>query len=97
MLHPDIWSALADHSGDVPFEFCYIMDFPKALAAFRRHGGPAGWLRWYWRGREPKRGGVGAGPKTARGGADDSPHPPGKETGGGLPAALAGGGRGPRS
>src|SRR5712692_3189897 len=53
MLHPDTWSALADHSGDSLFEFCYIMDFPKALAAFRRHGGPAKWLRWYW--REPNR------------------------------------------
>jgi len=53
MLHPDTWSALADHSGDALFEFCYIMDFPKALAAFRRHGGPAKWLRWYW--REPNR------------------------------------------
>src|SRR3989442_4964569 len=50
MLHPDTWSALADHSGDYLFEFCYIMDFPKALAAFRRHGAPAKRLRWYWRG-----------------------------------------------
>src|SRR2546427_3928921 len=53
MLHPDAWSALAAHSGDALFDFCYIMDFPKALAAFGRHGGPAGWLRWYW--REPNR------------------------------------------
>ena len=53
MLHPDTWSALADHSGDALFEFCYVMDFPKALAAFRRRGGPAKWLRWYW--REPNR------------------------------------------
>ena len=53
MLHPDTWSALADHSGDSCFELCYIADFPKALAAFREHGGPAGWLRWYW--RQPNR------------------------------------------
>jgi len=53
MLHPDTWSALADHSGDALFEFCYVMDFPKALAAFRRRGGPAKWLRWYW--QEPNR------------------------------------------
>jgi len=53
MLHPDTWSALADHSGDSCFELCYITDFPKALAAFREHGGPAGWLRWYW--RQPNR------------------------------------------
>ena len=49
MLHPDTWSALADHSGDSCFEHCYIMDFAKALAAFREHGGPEGWLRWFWR------------------------------------------------
>ena len=53
MLHPETWSALADHSGDALFEFCYIMDFPKALAAFREHGGPAKWLLWYW--RQPNR------------------------------------------
>ncbi len=53
MLHPDTWSALADHSGDSIFELCYIQDFAAALAAFREHGGPAGWLRWYW--RQPNR------------------------------------------
>ncbi len=53
MLHADTWAALADHSGDSCFEFCYIPDFPKALAAFREHGGPARWLRWYW--RQPNR------------------------------------------
>src|SRR5467141_2589683 len=53
LLHPDTWSALADHSGDALFEFCYIMDFPKALEAFREHGGPAKWLNWYW--RQPNR------------------------------------------
>jgi S-formylglutathione hydrolase FrmB len=49
MLHPDVWSAFADHSGDALFEFCYVPDFPKALAAFREHGGPKGWLNWFWR------------------------------------------------
>jgi len=53
MLHPGTWSALADHSGDAIFELCYTMDFPKTLAAFREHGGPAKWLRWYW--RQPNR------------------------------------------
>ena len=53
MLHPETWLALADHSGDSCFELCYIMDFAKALAAFREHGGPARWLRWYW--RQPNR------------------------------------------
>src|SRR3989449_7079600 len=53
MLHPETWSALADHSGDALFEFCYIMDFSKALAAFRERGGAATWLRWDW--RQPNR------------------------------------------
>lgn len=53
MLHPETWSALADHSGDSCFELCYIPDFGKALAAFRERGGPAKWLRWYW--RQPNR------------------------------------------
>jgi len=53
MLYPETWQALADHSGDSLFELCYIMDFPKALAAFREHGGPEKWLRWYW--RQPNR------------------------------------------
>ena len=53
MLHPETWAALADHSGDSNFELCYIMDFPPALAAFREHGGPARWLRWFW--RQPNR------------------------------------------
>ena len=49
MLHPETWHALADHSGDSLFEFCYVPDFPKALAAFRERGGPKRWLNWYWR------------------------------------------------
>ena len=49
MLHPDVWSALADHSGDALFEYAYVPDFPKALAAFRERGGPAKWLNWFWR------------------------------------------------
>lgn len=53
MLYPETWQALADHSGDALFELCYIMDFAKALAAFREHGGPEKWLRWYW--RQPNR------------------------------------------
>src|SRR5256712_7123161 len=84
MLHPDTWSALADHSGDALFEFCYLMDFPKALAAFRRRGGPAKWLRWYWRGPNPRGGGVGPNLEKNRLCGAHTPQSPGKETGGGL-------------
>jgi enterochelin esterase-like enzyme len=48
MRHPDIFSALASHSGDAAFEYCYIPDFPKALRAFRDAGGPEAWLEGYW-------------------------------------------------
>lgn len=53
MLHPDVWQAAADHSGDALFEYCYVPDFPKALTAFRERGGPTRWLNWYW--RQPNR------------------------------------------
>ncbi|HYS71917.1 MAG TPA: alpha/beta hydrolase-fold protein, partial [Thermoplasmata archaeon] len=53
MLHPDRWAALADHSGDSCFELSYLFEFPKALAAFREHGGPKRWLAWFW--RQPNR------------------------------------------
>jgi enterochelin esterase-like enzyme len=48
MRHPEIFHALADHSGDAAFEYCYIPDFPKALEAFRDAGGPKRWLDHFW-------------------------------------------------
>lgn len=45
MRHPDVFHALACHSGDLFFEYCYLPDFPKALDVFRRHGGCARFLR----------------------------------------------------
>ena len=39
MLHADIWSAAACHSGDMGFELCYLPDFPGALRALERAGG----------------------------------------------------------
>jgi len=49
MRHPEIFHALADHSGDSAFEYCYIQDFPKALDAFREAGGPKKWLANFWK------------------------------------------------
>jgi hypothetical protein len=49
MRHPDIFQALADHSGDSAFEYCYMVDFPKALEAFREAKGPKNWLDNYWK------------------------------------------------
>src|ERR671924_2275416 len=48
MRHPDIFHALADHSGDSAFEYCYLPDFPKALEVYRRAGGPKRWLDHFW-------------------------------------------------
>ena len=45
MRRPDVFCALADHSGDAHFELCYLPEFPAALDAFRAAGGPAAWLR----------------------------------------------------
>jgi S-formylglutathione hydrolase FrmB len=48
MRHPEVFEALADHSGDSNFELCYIPDFSDALDQFREAGGPAQWLSRFW-------------------------------------------------
>ncbi|HUJ60205.1 MAG TPA: alpha/beta hydrolase-fold protein [Kofleriaceae bacterium] len=48
MRRPDVFCALADHSGDSCFELCYIPDFPGALDAYRAAGGPGAWLASFW-------------------------------------------------
>ena len=40
----DAWNAVACHSGDMAFEWCYAVDFPKALNALAKHDGVAGFL-----------------------------------------------------
>ena len=45
MRHPELFQAVACHSGDLFFEYCYLPDFPKAQDIFRRHGGCARFLR----------------------------------------------------
>ena len=39
MRHPDVFSALACHSGDLMFEYCYRVDFPKACSVMQEAGG----------------------------------------------------------
>jgi S-formylglutathione hydrolase FrmB len=39
MRHPKVFQALACHSGDMYFEYCYQADFPKAIDLLRKHGG----------------------------------------------------------
>ncbi|MBI4614041.1 MAG: esterase [Planctomycetes bacterium] len=48
MRHPEVFDAVADHSGDSNFELAYIPDFPEALDRWREAGGPAKWLDAFW-------------------------------------------------
>jgi S-formylglutathione hydrolase FrmB len=45
MRHPDVFQALACHSGDMYFEYGYQSDFPKAVDILRKHGGVEGFLK----------------------------------------------------
>jgi len=45
MRHPEIFQALACHSGDMYFEYCYQADFPKAIDLLRKHGGAKKFLK----------------------------------------------------
>lgn len=49
MRHPEVFQAVADHSGDSDFELCYLPDFPSAMDAWRKAGGPKKWLDGFWR------------------------------------------------
>jgi len=48
MRRPDVFCAIADHSGDAVFELCYLPDFSGAYDVYRDAGGPAAWLERYW-------------------------------------------------
>lgn len=48
MRHPEVFEAVADHSGDAVFEMCYLPEFAEALDAWREAGGPAKWLDRFW-------------------------------------------------
>jgi len=39
MLRPDLFGALATHSGDSLYEFCYLAEFPQVVRALRPFGG----------------------------------------------------------
>lgn len=44
MKHPETFGAVACHSGDMYFEYCYGPDIPRAVELLRRRGGVAGFL-----------------------------------------------------
>jgi hypothetical protein len=39
LMHPDIWSAAASHSGDMGFELMFASDFAHTLRRIAKHGG----------------------------------------------------------
>ncbi len=43
MKHPDVFGAVACHSGDMCFELVYVPDFPKFLNAVQKAGGLEKW------------------------------------------------------
>lgn len=49
LRHPDVFRAAASNAGDMYFEYCYPPDFPGALRAIRRAGGPESLLRKLFR------------------------------------------------
>ena len=49
LRHPDVFGALADHSGDAAFEYCYLPDFPKVCTAVWKAGSLEKWWRAFQR------------------------------------------------
>ncbi len=43
LRHPKVFGALADHSGDSAFEYCYLPDFPAVVRAISKHGSLPKW------------------------------------------------------
>lgn len=44
MRHPDVFGAMASHSGDLYFEYCYRGDVPPFATELQRAGGLKAWL-----------------------------------------------------
>lgn len=48
MLHPGVFHATANHSGDANFELCYLPDALETIDQVRSAGGPQAWLAKFW-------------------------------------------------
>jgi enterochelin esterase family protein len=44
MRHPELFSAVASHAGDMYFELCMLPELPVAARTLRRHGGIPGFI-----------------------------------------------------
>ncbi|MCO4772323.1 MAG: hypothetical protein KDA24_19975 [Deltaproteobacteria bacterium] len=58
MLHPEVWGALACHSGDSYFEFCFLSDLPRSLNLINRAGGVGPYLAEFARKKKRSNGDV---------------------------------------
>jgi enterochelin esterase family protein len=54
MRHPEVFGAVACHSGDMMFEYCYLGDVPKFCARIQNAGGLAAWLSRFENTRQKK-------------------------------------------
>lgn len=48
MRHPDVFGAVACHSGDMYFEFCYLPDIPRARDGLEDAGGVQAFWERFW-------------------------------------------------
>ena len=54
MTRPDVFAAVACHSGDLYFDYCYRVDIPKACSVFQEAGGTRAFLERFE--RRPQKG-----------------------------------------
>jgi S-formylglutathione hydrolase FrmB len=54
LKHADTFGAVACHSGDICFDYCYRPDLPKFAAAIHRAGGLAEWMERFERSAQKK-------------------------------------------
>jgi S-formylglutathione hydrolase FrmB len=57
MRHPDLFSAVACHSGDIGFELCYRPNFPAAARTLEKYGGSVSAFFANWESLDKKPGG----------------------------------------
>lgn len=55
MRHPEMFGAVACHSGDMHFDLCYRQDFPPTLRSLKNFGGVEGFIKTF-RDTHPKKG-----------------------------------------
>ncbi len=55
MRHPEVFGAVACHSGDMYFDLCYRSDFPPFLRSISKYGGVEGFIKTF-REVHPKKG-----------------------------------------